>query len=158
MTDIPTILKGDTPLKEIKCIEKISNTSDIVYLEMNLPFPMSNRDLLQKRLFLGNKEEPTLVKELGLYDWSHRYYVVLGKSVERADVPLKKDIVRAKAKMNYWLIEEDPQSWNKTKITQVACQEMGGNIPNSVLNSFGAKGAHTKMEKLRENYTKIFSS
>jgi hypothetical protein len=151
MSDIPTILKGDTPIKEIKCVEKISNNSDITYFEVNFPAPMTNHDFLQKRLFLGNKEDATLVKELGLYDWNHRYYVILNQSIERDDVPHKKDVVRAKAKMNHWLIEEDPQSSNKMKIRQVACYEMGGNnAPNS------DRGAHKRMEKWRENYTKIF--
>lgn len=35
----------------------------------------------------------------------------------------KKGAVRAKVKMNYWLIEEDPQSWDKTKVRQVSGDE-----------------------------------
>ena len=158
MTDVTMMQKGDTPLKEIKVIEKVSNNSDIIYLKINFPFPLSDRDFLQQRLFLGNKEDPALVKELGLYDWSHRYYVFIGHSIERADCPPKKDVVRAHAKMNYWILEEDSQSWNKIKIKQVACQDMGGNIPTSVTNTLGVKGAQKRLESFLDNYHRNYSS
>ena len=158
MTDLPTMQKCDLPLKNLKCVEQHSRNSDTIYFEMKVPFPMSNRDILNQRIYLGNKEDSALVKELGLYDWGHTYYVILNQSVERADCPPQKGIVRANTKMNFWLIEEDQRESGKTKVTQVVSQDMGGSIPASVLNSIGAKGATKRFEGIMENYGKLYKA
>jgi len=74
------------PPKTIQLIENRKN-ADIIYVELDLPDSLINRDLVQKRLFVGNKEDPELVKELGLFDWDHRYFAVLIEPTQRLEYP-----------------------------------------------------------------------
>jgi len=108
LNDTECAKKAKPAPKEFKILEKINDNVDFVYIHMPLPFPMSDRDWVQQRLYLNNKDHAKLVKQLGLYDKKHKYYVLAVKSVERDDCPLVDKLIRAEIKMNYWLIEEIP--------------------------------------------------
>lgn len=158
MTDLPTMLKCEPPMKQLKCLEELNKNSDVIYIEAKCPFPLSDRDFIQQRLFVGNKEDPKLIKKLGLYDWKHRYYVVIQESVEREDYPPQKSPVRGTVKMSYWLLEEDPLEKNTVKFKAVACQDIGGKVPVSLLNSLGPKEAHRMFGLMMDNYVRIFGN
>jgi len=67
---------------------------------------MTNRGTFHTRFYAGNKVHPDeMIKEKGLLDVDHKYYVVIVESTERPDIPVKKQI-RAEL-MSYSLIEEN---------------------------------------------------
>jgi len=154
----PECMKKAKPApKEFKVVEKINDNADVVYIHMPLPFPMSDRDFVYQRLYLNNKDHAKLVKQLGLYDKKHKYYVVMVKSVERDDCPLYDKLVRAEIKMNYWLIEEIPGEKDAFKFKTKVCQALNGKVPLFVVNDLGPKMSHKMMGEMLDNYKRIFS-
>ena len=124
--DISYKLKGKNPPKQLKIVEKTSPYSDVLYTELGFPFPMSNRELVQKRLFVGNKEDPEVVKQLGLFDWSHRYYVTLVQGTDRPEYPVTKKLVRGVTPLGHTLLEEVEGG---VKVTFLICQDL--DLPKS---------------------------
>jgi len=51
--DIMYRKQADHPPKKIKSLQKIANT-DIIYVELDLPYPLINRDMIEKRAFCGS--------------------------------------------------------------------------------------------------------
>jgi len=157
MTQDTTIrIKWDPVPKQLKVIEKTSENSDVIYVEANLPFPMSNRDFVQERLYLNNVDHAELVKELGLYDKPNKYYVLLIKSTEREEFPPKDKPVRGNTKMSYWFIEEDPSDKNSAKVVVLQCQELKGMIPVMLVNKIAGGFPHKIIGAMLDNYPKLF--
>jgi len=148
--------KSGEPPKQYKVVETIDENTDILYVEAALPFPMANRDFIQKRLHISNKEDPKVIKKLGLYDYEHNYYVLMIESIERDDFPPHEKIVRAHVKMNYWLIEEIPGEKNSFKFKTHVCQTLNGSLPLFFVNDIAPKMSHKMMEKMLDAYYKIF--
>ena len=143
--------------KVIKVVEQINKNSDVIYVELDLPFPMTNRDMVQKRLYLGNKEDADLVRELGLYQKDHKYYAVLVQSTERPEYPAKSKPIRAEIKIQFVLIEEDPKDPESTRISMVMCQKMNGDVPNMLINKISTKMPVGMMTGFVELYRKTFN-
>ena len=155
-SDNETRLKMDHAPKVLKTVEQLTKCSDITYSELHLPFPMSNREFLHKRLFVGNKESPDVIKEFGLYDWDHKYYVLIEESIERPDIPVKSSPVRAETKFSYNLIQEDPNDSGVVKIRTVSCTKMNGYIPTALFSSMGSQIAAHMIDGLKDGSKKIF--
>jgi len=156
MKDLSYRAKMEHAPKQIKLVEQISRNSDIIYVEIDLPFPLSNRDLVQQRLYIGNKEDPELIRKLGLYNCPHRYYVLLTQSVVRPDIPEKKKPIRAETKMNYVIIEEDPNDPSAAIMKVVTCQKLNGGVPDVLVNKVATKIPHKLMEAIINSYSKFF--
>jgi len=155
-TDLKLKVQMSEAPAQVKLVEQVSANTDVIYLEIALPFPLANRDFVQKRLYVGNKEDPELVKKLGLYDWSHKYYAFLSEATERPEYPPKSKLVRAETKMNYWIFEEDPNEKGTVKVRLVTCQKLNGNIPNVMINKATSSIKKTMIEPIFDSYKKIF--
>ena len=137
--------------KQLKIVEKTSPNSDVTYTELNFPFPMSNRELVQKRLFVGNKEDPELVKKLGLFDWSHRYYVMLTESCERTEFPVSKKFVRGVNTMSHTLLEEVEGG---LKVTFLVCQDL--DLPKTAAKALDDHMGVIAVAALLDSYKQAF--
>jgi len=146
--------KEERPPKHYKIVENTSESSDISYIEINLPFPMTNRDFLQKRLFLHSKKDQELVKRLGLFNWDHTFHVIMMQSVQRADYPVKSKPIRAETRMNYMLFEEDPKDSSVLKVRWVLSQDLRGDLPKFVINAMGEKVPRKMIADLMSNHAK----
>lgn len=155
-TDVSIIEKTEPKPKQIKIVEQISKNCDITYVEAKLPFPLSNRDFVSKRLYLCNKDDAELVKKLGLFEKKNKYYVVFQQSVERPEYPVRSSPVRGEIKMSYWIMEEDPVDKTILKFKAITCQDIGGNMPVSLLNKLGPKATNQFFGQFLDNYHKIF--
>ena len=156
-TDIKYREKMERAPKVIKTVEQFNKNTDVIYTEMEFPFPLSNREFLQKRLYFGNKEDKELVKRLGMYEKDHRYYAVLVQSTERDDYPKKNEPIRAETKIQFILIEEVPNDPHTVKYTMVMCQRMNGDIPNMMINKMSSKMPIKIVEGFLDLYPKCFN-
>ncbi len=154
--DQECVEKAEPKPKTFKTVQKITDNIDIMYIEVALPFPMSDRDFVQKRLHLNSKVDKKIVKELGLYDWNHNFYIIMIKSAEHPDYPIQKKPIRADVKMNYWLIEEDPKEEGVMIFKTKVCQDIGGSVPLFFMNDVAPKMAHKNLETMIDNYYRIF--
>ena len=155
--DLSYKAKEERPPKQAKIVENTSENSDISYIEINLPFPMTNRDFLQKRLFINSKKDQELLQKLGLFtNWEHSFYAVMMTSVERADYPVKSKPIRAETRMNYMLFEEDPKDKTVLKVRWVLSQDLRGDLPKFVINAMGEKVPRKMIADLMGNHNKWF--
>ena len=154
-SNMETRLKYDTNSKVLKLIEQVSPNSDVIYQEVNVPFPLTNRDFVQKRFYVGNKENPEVIKELGLYDYDHKYYVMMVSSTERPEYPPTK-LVRAETKFAYWMFEENPKDSSVVVLKLAMCQDIKGNIPQIVVNKTVSKVPQKMANSIIDNYPKLF--
>jgi len=154
--DISYRAKDERPPKQVKIVEETSKNSDILYIELDLPFPMTNRDFVQKRLFVRNKEDPEVVKQLGLWNWDHAYNIIMIESIERAEYPVKSKPIRAETSMNYMLLEEDSNDKTSLKVTWVLSQDLKGDIPKMIINSMGEKVPKKIFTEMIKNHEKNF--
>jgi len=154
--DMQYVDKADPKPKEFKLVEKIDDNTDVVYVEVALPFPMSNRDFVHKRFHACNKDDKEILQKLGFYDWSHNYYVLMIQGCEHSEYPVKKSPIRAEIKMNHWLIEEVPGEEGTLRFKTKVCQVLNGSLPLYFVNDLGPKMGHKNMEKMIETYFKIF--
>jgi len=155
--DINYRKKAERPPKKIKILEKVKNT-DVIYVELDLPDPLTNRDLLQKRLFVGNKDDPELVKKLDLFDWDHEYHAIIVESIERADYPPMTKPIRAEMKMHHMLLEEVPDDPTLLKIRVVSNMELNGEIPDSMMKAIRENAPIRMMTSILDNYLKFFGA
>ena len=158
MNDIECLKKTKPTPKEIRIIETVSKNVDYMYYHTPMPFPMSDRDFVQKRVYLNNKDDPELVKQLGLYNQEQKYYVMMAKSVERSDCPVKGKLIRGEVKMDYWLIEEVPGEKDSFIFKSKTCQALNGSIPLFILNDMGPKMAPEMMREMLNTYKEIFGN
>jgi len=148
--------KSENPPKQIKIVEKTSSNSDILYTEMNMPFPLANREFLQKRLFVGNKEDPELIRRLGLFDWEHRYYAILVQSTEKREYRRKSKPVRGMTKMFHMLLEEDPEDKTIVKIKFLICQNLYLNLHQVAMKAIEEDLGQTIVIGLLDTYEQFF--
>jgi len=156
MFDMAAIEKAEPKPKRFELVETISDNIDIVYAEVALPFPMSNRDFVQKRFHAGSKDDAVLLKKLGFYDFNHDYYVIMIKSIEHEKFPEKSSPVRAELKLNHWLIEEVPGEKDTFTFRTAVCQTLNGSVPLFFVNDLGPKMAHKMMGAMVDNYYKVY--
>ncbi len=147
--------KVEHPPKKIKVIEKRKDT-DVLYIELNLPYPLINRDLVQKRLFVGNKENPELVKKLGLFDCDHEYYVMLVEPAVRPECPETPMPIRGEMGMHYMFLEEDPNDGNVLKMRMVMNMDLAGDIPEVFMNAIRQNAPYRMMSSILTSYHKFF--
>jgi len=144
------------PPKIFEIVEQTSDNSDVIYLEIDLPSPLINRDFVQKRLYLGNKEDPELIELLNLYKSEHSYYLIVTESTERPEYPEKDKPVRGDTLINYTLIEEDPKEEGLVNINLVFHQKLNGNVPKGVLGKAASQMPCKMMGALLECHKKFF--
>ncbi len=156
MQDLSIRPKWDPLPKQLKLIEQLTANSDVIYTEANLPFPISNRDYVQERLFIDSKKDAELVKKLGLFDLKNRYFVLMVKSIERSDYPAQDKLVRGETKINYWFIQEDPNDSGSLRLLVVQCQDLKGIIPTMLVNKLAGSFPHKIIGALLDNYPKLF--
>ena len=75
-------------------VEKTFKNNDVIYTELNFPFPLTNRDFLIKRLYLSNKDDADLARQLRFYTQEHKYFCSYAKEYSKADYPEKSKPIR----------------------------------------------------------------
>lgn len=155
MTSPEIMSKGETPIKELKVIEKPSEISDVIYIEAELPPPMKVCDLLLKRTYFSIKEHPELAKELGLFGLKHNYYIIYQRSVDRPDYPSKGN--RVETKITCWLIEENLHE-DVMKFKAVTSQKIPGVTNANLADKLGPQNAAAIFGRMLANYFKNFGN
>ncbi|XP_060059763.1 phosphatidylcholine transfer protein isoform X5 [Erinaceus europaeus] len=113
----------DSYVKEL--YEEECDGKNVVYWEVNYPFPMSNRDYVY-------------IRDCRELDWEgQKVYVVLAKSVEVPQFPEKSGVVRVKQyKQSLALVSDGKKG---SRVFMHYFDNPGGQIPSWLINWF-AKG------------------
>jgi hypothetical protein len=122
--------------EKVKKTETLLETPEgkIIYLILNAPFPLSDRDAVVKLFRISNTANPDLVKKYGLPETKHRYFLILDESIEIEEKPKQKGKERASLN-TFFYIEEIPDKKDSIKVRATLKNDMGGSIPDFLINN-----------------------
>lgn len=118
--------------KKSYVVKQISPSQQIYYSEIDLPWPLTDRDV---------------VVEMTLYqDPSTKILQVNADAVE-SDIPVKKGMVRVAHSSVAWKVTT--VSPGKMSVEYIAQADPGGNVPAWVVNTFSTKGPFETFKRLK---------
>lgn len=123
--------------KSISVLKIISPSELIYYSELEIPWPVSNRDFIV--LLKVTQDEKT--KTVSVDGFNRPAYL-----------PPNKNIVRIQQSFSKWLIT--PVQNGQLKIEYVLEVDPGGSVPAWLINLFATKGPFETFKKLREQVRK----
>lgn len=129
----------DTNMLEGFNIVVLDAHNDIGYYAAKFPFPLSDRDFCNLRSWM---------------EFTNGDYVIFNHSVEHAECPVKKNLIRAKSFLSGYYIQPY-QNGEGTYLTFVTHSDPCGSIPKSIINFAMTKGAPrilSMCEKRSEDY------
>lgn len=129
---------------------KVGSNSEIIQQFLPFPFPLTNRDYVNRRYIFSNKEHPDFFKKYDLPREAPAYLIVY-QPVDLTDLPAKKSPVRARVIMNV-LSYSDPKNPKNTIVKAIIKANMNGNVPDFAVNMVAVK---TPIE-LNENILKCY--
>jgi hypothetical protein len=123
--------------KSIAILKTISSSELIYYSELEIPWPVSNRDFIA--LLKVTQDEKTKAVSIDGFN-------------KPAYLPSKKNVVRIQQSCSKWLITPTPNG--QLKIEYVLQVDPGGSVPAWLINLFATKGPFETFKKLREQVRK----
>lgn len=88
----------DGSFTNMQLSKKLSENEDVIYHEMKMPFPLSNRDFVQYRYYVNNFLHPEEVEQRGLWKTPNKYWVIVLQSVIMDEHPEKKGQLEEKTR------------------------------------------------------------
>ncbi len=137
LLDIPNAKDWVYSTKSCTVLKQYSPTELFYYSELDIPWPVSNRDFI--------------VKLIVSQDAATRAVTVLGENLP-SYLPENKNIVRIQQSYSKWLIT--PVQKGQVQIEYVLQVDPGGNIPAWLINLFATKGPLESFQKLRSQVKK----
>ena len=118
-------------------LKQISPSELYYYSEVNIPWPVSNRDFIAM---------------LKVTQDAHTRIVTIDGPTFPDYIPPKKDIVRVNRAEGKWVIT--PLTRNHIKIEYTLRMDPGGNIPAWLINLFATKGPYESFKNLKRQIQK----
>lgn len=162
MNLVPEIrAQWDTHHCKIQRLKIFSEKEDIMYLELKMPFPMSNRDFLLSRYFLNSDQHAEEIERLGFPKTENKRWVLMQHSVELQEYPTIKGIERAESiTLLSW--EQDRENPKVVYTKSMSQTTLKGKLPGSLVKmGIGKqflKAHHTSVQafqKHRANWAKM---
>jgi hypothetical protein len=129
--DVNTAAEWVYSTKSSTLLKKINPSELYYYSEVNLPWPISNRDFIAH---LKVTQDP------------HTKVVTIDGPVISNYLPEKKDIVRVRSSYGKWVLT--PLK-NNVRIEYTLETDPGGSLPAWLVNLFVAKGPHETFKNLK---------
>jgi len=120
-------------IKEGKKIEEIDAQSGYCYVQIDLPWPVTDRDNIFKYIWSENKETGALT---------------LTSTAAPDYLPLKEGYTRIQSTKSIWRIT--PRGDNTIELYHEAHAEPGGNLPGWIVNSFLTEGPLKSLQNLKQ--------
>jgi len=137
LLDIPGSAEWVYATRKIAVLKKNSPSELVYYSELNIPWPVTNRDFIV--LLTVTQDQKT------------KAVTVLGDN--KPDyLPTYKNIVRIQRSYSKWLIT--PLQNGQVKIEYILEVDPGGSVPAWLINLFAGKGPFETFKKLREQVKK----
>jgi hypothetical protein len=154
MADMEIRKSWDETIKDGKIIVDLVDQGDICYMQMKMPFPLSDREVLQKRFLICNKSHPKLVEKFGFPQKDNKYYMIFMEPIKLKEYPLNDDHVRAEMIM-MMIVEEMADKPGSFRMFGLGQMNMGGWIPNWTINLMSTKVASKMMDMSIDKYHEL---
>lgn len=151
--DLDIRRQWDSTFIKLERPQVISENEDIIYQEMKLPFPLSNRDFVLQRFYADSLLDADKIAEKGFWKKSNRYKVIALKDAEHASYPEKKGTIRA-SNSTVMVLEEDPQGSGNVIYRLVSLADLKGKLPAWALHQGTSKGMAKLVEETSQAYRK----
>ena len=123
--------------KSSSLLQQVSPSELYYYSEINVPWPVSNRDFIAHLIVTQDAHTKTVT--------------VNGPTVPDF-VPVKKDIVRVARSDGQWIIT--PVDKNHSKVEYTLQVDPGGSVPAWLINLFATKGPYESFRNLKRQLQK----
>ena len=132
LLDIKNSVEWAYKTKSVIVLKQVSTTEVYYYSEINMPWPIANRDFVGHLLASQNPDTKV---------------VSIGGPVEPGYVPVKKGLVRIEKSVGQWVLT--PINDHETKIEYSLQVDPGGSTPAWLVNLFAAEGPRHSLKNLR---------
>jgi len=132
LMDINTSTEWEYHVKSATLIKQVSPSELYYYCEVNIPWPLANRDFVAH---ITVTQDP-----------NSKVVYIEGPTVPGV-VPEKKGIIRVKDSTGKWVIT--PVGTDQVKVEYSLHVDPGGNIPAWLVNMFAAEGPVQEFKKLK---------
>jgi hypothetical protein len=116
-------------------VERLDEESDIIYTQLKTPKPVTNRDSCLLRVIKMSR--PTEPANNSLFE--NKTFVVMCRTTTHEKCPITSQFVRVTAPIHAYLIEPDPKRKNGCCMFVISEHDMGGYIPQFVINLIAAR-------------------
>ncbi len=127
----------DPNFKNPQVLEKLNETTDVYYFVAEAPFPLSNRDFVNKRYFLKNHD--------GVDYFSYM------TATEHPSKPATTSLVRGKFHQFARIVRQD-KSGSGSRLTIIMQSEFGGNVPSMVVNKKASSMPKDTYKNIQKHY------
>ena len=127
----------DPNFKNPQVLEKLNETTDVYYFVAEAPFPLSNRDFVNKRYFLKNHD--------GVDYFSYM------TATEHPSKPATTSLVRGKFHQFARIVRQD-KSGSGCRLTIIMQSEFGGNVPSMVVNKKASSMPKDTYKNIQKHY------
>jgi len=115
------------------------------YIQIKMPFPLTDRDLVQKSFSFINKKNPELVAKYNLPVKESTYYINIVEPLVIDKFPVRNDHVRGESKVITFI--EELSEEKGIKIRCLNRTDIKGSIPTSLLNRLAGSGPYKSLGK-----------
>ena len=123
----------DTHHCKFQRVQIFSEKEDLVYSELKMPFPMSNRDFLLSRYYLNSDQHAEEIERLGFPKTENKRWILMQHPVELQEYPAIKGIERADS-VTLLIWEQDRENPNIIYTKAMSKTNLKGKIPDSLVN------------------------
>lgn len=122
----------DNLCSEVYVYKRISNTEELVYLHVNLPWPVQDRDMIMRTRWVQN---------------AVTLKIDMASNAENALLPLVHERVRVEHATHLW--ELTPLESGKVRVTTTVHLDPEGTLPGWLLNSLSVDSPFKALENIR---------
>ena len=137
----------------IKKCQIYSEKEDVLNLELKLPFPFSNRELVVSRYYLNSDNHAEEIERLGFPKTSRRRWVVMQHSVDLSEFPHHKGVERAENHAIF-CYEQDTEDPKRCYSKVMSIMDLKGNIPVKMIQKGIGKNSVKQFNTLNEAFNK----
>lgn len=120
-------------------------------IQLKMPFPLTDRDSVEKRHAICNKLHPDLVKKYGLPEKDNKYWFIVIEPIKLKGYEETSDFVRATFTLVF-LAEELSEKPGFISLKGVMHNDAGGMIPNFLVNFLAGKLPSRMFAQIYESY------
>ncbi len=125
--------------EQARLIEQVDQTTALMYFSVDLPWPISNRDMV--------------AKSSAIFDRENRRIVIKTTAVDDLIVPPRKGYIRVTEFFNEWILEYIQGQRENTRVIYKLRTNPAGHIPPFFVNLLIRKQPYKTLTKLKKMVT-----
>jgi len=114
---------------------------------------MKDRDNVILRFNVDSEKQSAVIEKYGLQGLRRPFFAFYYRSIDRKDIPIKKNVLRSHTYLHGTIIQKDPNS-NITTMKAVTHSDYGGDVPEWLMQKYSSFFPRRVIGALEEAYKK----